>query len=278
MKRIICLLLCIFLLCGCATKELKSHRRIESIDNLDGRKIGVNLGWAPDYILTPRKEIQLFRYDTTSDMLLALMYKQLDAVAVESTDWTILKSATYGLSIFPDSLVTDHLKAACLEDSVYKESFEQFVEEFNQTERGKQRAEEIAGTDINYTFKHVEPTGTGDKIVVSISGVSNFPFCFAEPNGTISGFDIELFTEYANKYNYQIEFIFSTWDDSFINLRAGRVDFVTGYISNVYADEVKNFGATLVGTLAELNVYFVEIEDYENAGFNTEKIIEIYGD
>ncbi|MBO7698968.1 MAG: hypothetical protein J6S38_08060, partial [Erysipelotrichaceae bacterium] len=39
---------------------------ITDINDLQGRRVGVNLSWESDYILTGRKDMELFRYDSTA--------------------------------------------------------------------------------------------------------------------------------------------------------------------------------------------------------------------
>ena len=69
------------LLCGC--RELQGYRPIEDIHNLDGRRVGVGLGYSTDYLLTGRDDMALMRYDSTADMLMALRYRRVDAIAAE---------------------------------------------------------------------------------------------------------------------------------------------------------------------------------------------------
>lgn len=275
-KRIISFLIFLLLLSGCnSTAEFKSQRRIENVHDLDGRKIGVNLGWAPDFLLTPNEDIQLFRYESTADMLIALFYKQLDAIAIESTDWKLMNDMTTGLRAFPEKMIPDAIMAACREDSKYKDEFNEFVDEFNKTPRGIERLEDLASFD-DYNFKDVELTGTGETIKVNISGTDNYPFCFMNSDGKMSGFDIEIFSEYANAYNYQIEFVMSSWNDAFINVMNKKADFASGYISYIYGDEYASMGVALTGVLGILDVLLIEVEDYDNVGIDADKIADYF--
>ena len=56
-KRIISLtvILCLFLLLSGCGHELASYRPIEDVNDLEGRKIGVTLAWASDYVLSLRE-------------------------------------------------------------------------------------------------------------------------------------------------------------------------------------------------------------------------------
>ena len=65
----ILVVIALFLLSGCITRWEADP--ITDINNLEGRRVGVNLSWEADYILTQRKDMELFRYDATSDMLMA---------------------------------------------------------------------------------------------------------------------------------------------------------------------------------------------------------------
>ena len=87
------LLACALLtLTGCG-EEFRNYRPIEDVNALDGRKIGVNLAWASDYVLSPREgeDLVLYRYDDPASMLMALFYHQIDALCCDAFGWLTLE-------------------------------------------------------------------------------------------------------------------------------------------------------------------------------------------
>jgi ABC-type amino acid transport substrate-binding protein len=68
-------------LAGCGASEWK-YDPITDVNDLEGRRVGVNLAWESDYYLTGRQDMKLSRYDTTSDMIMALKYDKIDVIAL----------------------------------------------------------------------------------------------------------------------------------------------------------------------------------------------------
>ena len=66
--KILTQLLILILLAGCQSEW--QPNLITDINNLEGRKVGVNLAWEADYALTGRNDLELYRYDSTADLIL----------------------------------------------------------------------------------------------------------------------------------------------------------------------------------------------------------------
>lgn len=279
MKKLLTLLLSVLLLSGCSVaNEFKSVRPITDINNLDGRKIGVNTTWTADYVLTGRDDIILYRYDTTADMLLALMYKQLDAIALETTDWAIIKNFATGISAYKDPLTDERVYAVSYEkNKELSDDFKNFMEEFDKTERGEERSRRIKEFNDDYEYpEYLKQTGTGKTIKVAIAGESNYPMAFAKSDGTLKGFDIEAFIEFANARNYQVDFILTTWTDAFENLKKGNVDFATGFISEVYLGDFASAGVIPSAVLERMEVLVIEISDPDNLSLDADRLLETF--
>lgn len=68
---------------GCGSASEWKYDPITDVNDLEGRRVGVNLAWESDYYLTGRKDMELVRYDSTSDMIMALKYDKIDAIALD---------------------------------------------------------------------------------------------------------------------------------------------------------------------------------------------------
>ena len=73
LRRMIPALACmlVLVLCGCRNSEWK-YRPITDVNNLEGRRVAVNLAWEADYYLSGRKDMTLIQYDSFADMIMAL--------------------------------------------------------------------------------------------------------------------------------------------------------------------------------------------------------------
>ena len=90
--------------------SLKDQPRVQSVDNLYGKKVVVNEGYAADFYLSQYAAIQLRRVETVAEGVLALQKKRADYfIAAESVIEPVFKLLTrdgFSTSILPG--VTDH--------------------------------------------------------------------------------------------------------------------------------------------------------------------------
>ena len=73
-----CAFLCFY---GCSAERQLNH--ITDVADLQGRTVGVSLVWSADYMLTDRSDLKLLRYNNISNLVMALKYGQVDAIAME---------------------------------------------------------------------------------------------------------------------------------------------------------------------------------------------------
>ncbi len=277
--RMICVLFLCFLLLfvtGC-NGQLQSARLIRDVKHLDGRKIGVEISTASDYLLSPRdgKDLFLYRYDTTADMLMALYYRQLDAAVVGSMEWEMLNSSCKGLRHFPDSIGTDKsIMYVSPEFPELCDEFNTFLREFKKTDTYADlvnRQETFDGQ--NYVWNpDLSMIGNGETICVAFTVDDMYPNCFITSEGHPSGFDVELMVHFANAYNYRIDFVPTSYDDLSSGIWRRGYQMVFGGLSTGYAEDAQRAGVLCTDSYYDSPMYLVEIDDYEalrQSGINT---------
>lgn len=57
-----------------------------------------------------------------------------------------------------------------------------------------------------------------------------YPACFRDTDGNVKGIYIDVFNAMAKKYNWQVQFYFSTFNDVYKKLRDGELDLVPGLV------------------------------------------------
>lgn len=258
------LCLCMVLaLCGCGG-QLRSYRPIDNVEDLDGRKIGVTMGYAADYILSPRdgRDMFLYRYDTNADMLMALCYRQVDAIVVDALTWQVINSSNKGLHRVEEPAAMDgSILYSQRNKADLRDAFNEFIAEYRQTEAYADLAERIQNFDgSNYAYHSQEMTGTGRKVIMGYD-MECYPFCFVTAGGEMQGFEVELMIAFANANNYQLELVPSAELDMYMGIENNKYDMIFGQISIAYAGEAELIGIPTTDPYFERPLYFVEVDD-----------------
>ena len=267
-KRIVSVIavLCLAVtLSGCG-HELASYRPIDDVNNLDGRKVGVTLAWASDYVLSPRdgKDLILYRYDVTADMLMALFYHQIDAVCVDKLQWQIMeKTNGEALNLINEPVALDgFVTYASPSQEAIRDDFNKFLTYYHQTEEFTDlysRIQSFDGTAYE-PGKATHPNGNGKKIKLAFAA-DYFPYCYTEADGTICGYDIEIMRAFADYCNYDIEFIETSETDVYYGVKVGNYDMVIAMISQSYAAEAEFLGIHASDIYYEMPLYLVELKE-----------------
>ncbi len=248
-------LLILILLAGCQSDW--QPNLITDIHNLEGRKVGVNLAWEADYALTGRKDLELYRYDSTADLILALSYNKLDAIAVDHLTWRLFEKNSTGLKkIEPEIKTTGYL--LYFKDEKLKNEYDQYLTEFKNTKEYEDFIQREMSFDGEYIGPEIELTGTGEAIVVAFDA-AGYPRAFLDSGEDIpTGYDLEILKRFANEKNYHIDFVITNYDNAVIGLTDGRYDALAGYLSEEYANEARYYGLYTSMTMDEIPIYFVQ--------------------
>lgn len=248
--------------CGCDV-----HREtvpIEDVNNLGGWTIGVMLAWGPDYALTGREDVDLVRYSRLADLVIALGYQRVDAVAVEDVVGTQILLSVSGLRRVEDPILKDGMVALTKVDREdLLAEFNEFISEFKNTEEYEdlyERAKDPEG----YKYKEV-PLSGGDKIIKVGICDDNYPFTYKDSlSGECQGIDIEVLHHFADKYGYSIEYVGGSWNAMSMDVTHGRVDMAVSGVSNLFRGEFEAVESALVSDIyLPIDVVLIEVEDVD---------------
>ena len=258
------LCLCMVLaLCGCGG-QLRSYRSIDNVEDLDGRKIGVTMGYAADYTLSHRdgKDMFLYRYDTNADMLMALCYRQVDAIVVDALTWQMINGTNTGLHRVEQPAAMDGSMLYSRRDEPdLRDAFNAFFAEYRQTQAYADLMDRMLSFDgNNYEYRGQEMTGTGREVIMGYD-MACYPSCFVTADGEMQGFEVELMIAFANANNYQLELVPSAELDMYMGIENGKYDMIFGQISVAYAGEAELIGIPTTDIYFERPLYFVEVDD-----------------
>lgn len=255
-KTITSFLLIVFFLSGC-TKRTEVVT-IDDVNDLHGLSVGTILAWECDYLLTPREDLVLYRYDQISDMLMALNYDKIDAIAVDILLWNLIDDASNGLKMIEPAFgYTGYLLYARPELKDFVDEYNAFLKEFKKTEEYKDLINRELSFDGNYVSPDIPLTGKGKTIRVA-SDIAGYPRAFYDvENSEVCGFDFEVLKRFANEYDYQLDIVMTDFNDGYAGLNSGIYDVLIGYLSDTYREEVERIGFLVSDTFDYVPLVFV---------------------
>lgn len=255
------------LLCGCG--ELNNMRPIDTIHDLDGRRIGVALAWGPDYILTARDDITPIRYNTVSGMIMALCYKRLDAIAVEMPIGLHILSCVEGLRMVEEPIAVDGTVTYVRrgQEDLLSE-FNEFAEDFKHTPEYDDLFSRLYASGEFEPVK-VDVVDSTKKLKVAIIS-DNYPYTYINfETGEFEGSDIEYIKHFANAYGYELEFMDGTYEYMEMGVYYGKMDIAISGISESYRVDVEQTGVYVSQSYMPCDIVLVEIEDPDKLKITT---------
>ncbi len=246
-------------LSGCRSSAW-AYDPITDVNDLHGRRVGVNLSYEADYYLTGRDDLELCRYDATSDMILALRYDKVDALAMDELMWRIMDGLSDGIEkVEPAIGSTAYIFYFGADDKALMEDFNSFFAEYRLTDGYRDFLRRMDAFDgVHYDDPGIALTGTGKTIRVVLDP-AGFPRSYQEAGDAgATGFDLEMLKLFANDRNYRLEFFFSTYEDAVMGLHKGAYDIHAGYLSSVYREEILAAGLYTSDDLYESQLCFVQ--------------------
>lgn len=249
--------------CGCSGRW--TYKPITDVNNLGGRRIGVNMAWSADYMLSDRDDVRVVRYNTGADLVMALRFGQIDAAAMERPYAVEVLSCVSGLGIVNQAVATDGLVFA-----VNGERFD-VLEELNtfftEFEGSDEQAELFSRLNSEEGFEYCKVEATnGDKILSVGLPTDAFPFSYIDfETGEYAGSDVEVITRFANEYGYCLKFtpgIFTTIE---MGIAEGDFDVAIGSFVNAARMDAELVGAFMMTKpYMKHEIVLIEVVDRDN--------------
>ncbi len=250
--------------------EMKNAEEIESVDLLTGQRIGVISAYEGDYLLTGRDDITLLRYDSEAECLLALSYKQVDAIAVVEDMAEYIMMVSTGLKTVEEPITYSGMATLFMKDGKFEEDFNEFVKEFRKTDEYQKYIEKVKNDAYYDGSEIIEETGTGEEIRLGYDELY-LPVSFTDTKtGKPNGSEVEMFIYYANARNYRIKWEKITEATTAQAIASGTVDAVLIGYSDIYREETEmSTTVSMSDSYRETAVVLIEVEDYDNLSFGS---------
>lgn len=257
--KIICIGLIILSMSAC--NAVRNARPITDVHHLDGQRVGVGIAWGADYLLTPRKDLTVVRYNTIASLVQALCYRRVDAMAIESPLVPLILQSVEGLRLIEEPITEDGLVSIFSEgnDELIVE-FDEFVANFLQTEDYADLLERTKDSD-GFEYIEIEEKGGSKPLKVGIVA-DNYPFTYYDfETQEYVGIDIEVLRRFANEYDYSIELAPGSWDSMELGVYYGKHDMAISGISELYREDYELTGTLVSKVYLPVDIMFIEVAD-----------------
>jgi len=254
----------IFIFLFSLTLFFSCRKRPLSLEDLDPASqedvvVGVNTGWFSDYVYE-RMGRPCYRFDSTSDAILALKNKTIDAYYLDNDLAIEVMEQVDGLAILKKGMTQDDVAVLCpafRPDIV--QQWEDFIPKLRENDLWKKMQHsyfyDFYDPEI---FAQTSPLTSGPLIKVGYQA-DNFPYSYVKADSDRPyGYGIEIVYLFAREYGYQVEFVEGNWDTNILDVKENRVDFSVNYYSQLYKDDIESIGkVVLTSTVISYNVVYL---------------------
>jgi polar amino acid transport system substrate-binding protein len=198
---------------------------------LSGKRVGVMIGSIQDMAITqmaPNAEI--LRLSTESDLLAALENGKVDVAGEENLSVIFNKEIASKVDTVATGLPPMPIGACfSLDNTQLKQEFDSFLEDIRNDGTYEQIYNQWKDADDPSAVAIPQQHGKGKKLTVAIyPGLPPFSFISL---GKPSGLEPTLLTEWANRRNWQLEYLIMDFASQIPAVQTGKADMAMGAIS-----------------------------------------------
>ena len=198
---------------------------------LSGKRVGVVIGSIQDIAVTDMApDAKIVRLANTPDMLAALESGRVDVIGEENLSVTFNKEIAAKVDSVGAGMPPKPIGACFrLDNTQLKQDFDNFLAEIRRDGTYQQIYDRWKNADDPSTVERLHQHGTGQKVRIAICPAMP-PFCFISA-GEPSGLEIDMQTEWANRRNWQLEYLEMDFAALIPAVQTGKVDMAMGSIS-----------------------------------------------
>lgn len=211
----------------------KNKGTIRTLDDFADKKIGIFTGTVHDAFLSKKyPKAQIFRYESTPDMILSLKSGKIDAAMLGHITAKVIMRGNPELTILSDEKIYDLPLGVGFNKNnpALRNEFNAFIQKIRTSgvfdsihKRWFEDDPEIA------VMPDFRKNSDGKKIIAGIA-TDDLPYVVMK-NGKYVGFDVEIIQRFAEQAGYQVEFSPMQFSSLIAALAAGKVDMIADGIA-----------------------------------------------
>ena len=198
---------------------------------LSGKQVGVVIGSIQDMAVTRlAPEANILRMTSETDLLASLENGKIDVAGEENLSVTFNKEVAAKIDTVSAGIPPMPIGACFrLDNTQLKQDFDSFLSDIKHDGTYQQIFDRWSSTDDPSTVAIPQQRGTGQTLHVAIyPGMPPFSFI---SSGQPSGLEIDILTEWANRRNWQIEYLSMDFASQIPAVQTNKVDMAMGSIS-----------------------------------------------
>ena len=203
----------------------------EVFKTLSGKRVGVVIGSVQDMAISemaPDADIQ--RVTSYTDMLASLKSGKVDVTGADNLSAVFNKEVASMVDTVNACLPGTPIGACFqLDNKELKQDFDSFLAEIRSDGTYQKIIDRWSNVDDPTAVEPPQRRGTGRTLHVAIYPAMP-PFSFIS-SGEPSGLEIDLLSEWANRRNWQLEFLAMEFSSQIPAVQTGKVDMAMGAIS-----------------------------------------------
>ena len=202
--------------------------QLSQLSDIAHKKVGILNGTVHDGLMREKyPEAEVFRYNSTSDMIISLTGEKVDAIMLSMVSANVLIRQNPDLGILSTEVLDMPLGVGFnKKNPELREKFNNFLKTARQDSTYATIYKRWMVDDAeNAEMPPFNNPPNGKKLVVGVS-VDDLPYV-AFKNGGYVGFDIELIQKFAEKENFNLELISMDFSSLIAALAAGKVAMIS---------------------------------------------------
>ena len=202
------------------------------LDDIADKKIGIFTATVHDAFITKKyPKAKIYRFESTPDMMMSVKAGKVDFAMFDLITARMILKHNPDLGILSDSVLNMPVGVGFSKgNDALRNEFNDFLKEVRKDGTYDTIYKRwFTGDPETAVMPAFKPPTHGKKLVVGIS-VDDLPY-IAEMNGNFVGFDIEMLNKFAERRNYQIEFVVMEFPSLLPALASGKVEMITDGIA-----------------------------------------------
>lgn len=228
MKKSVALFLAVVMLLSFAACG-ESGKKVASVDDLAGARIGVQLGTTGDIFASDYEKdgSTIERYNKGADAILALNSGKIDCVMIDSEPAKAFVAANKGLKILDDPFAVEEYAICVAKDnSTLTDDINKALKELKDNGTIAQIIDNFIGDDTKGTCPYVSPadvdTSKGELHMATNATFEPYEFYDGDK---IVGIDVMIATAICDKLGYKLVVDDMDFDSIITAVQEGKADF-----------------------------------------------------